>query len=760
MNSRKEFIGLFKWIFFSSLIIIISIRSEVKIRTTGDDATFYVATYGNDRNPGSQLAPFATLYRAQYAVRELKKTAKHAIKVYVRGGIYYLKDPLIFRSEDSGTEKVPIIYAAYPGELVTISGGQKLDCQWRPYKDKIMMCELEAARTDSLDFTQLFINGKRQIRARFPNYDNSVPGESGYIFPKGKIPEDVKNPFPEDNGDMTHGGISPRGIIFETSNFTARRWAKPEEAVIHIFQDSHWGNLMWRIKAIDYKNNFIWFGKGGHQLNSRGVARSIGVDRSSQFFIENVFEELDAPGEWYLDRGKGILYYMPSPDIDLRKALVEVPLFQQVIRFIGTQDEPVRYVTIDGFRITHAASTFLEPYSIPSNGDWSIHRGGAVFLQGARDCTIKNCWFDAVGGNAIFMNGYNRDNVVTGCKFTETGDSAICFVGIIESTIGSFLNFPYQCRAYNNLIHDCGVFGKQIAGVFISRAKRITVAHNLIYNMPRAGICIGDGTWGGHIIEDNELYNCVRETSDHGPINSWGREGYWCRTQAHNKEFAFPHQAGNVKEFAEETTIIRHNYIHDVAKTYQWGDYLQAIDLDDGTSNFHVYNNLCVGMAISIREGDFRMVENNIIIDPVVPFAIHYGFINNNDIIRHNIIYTAGDIFHVSAVTQPYLKEMNSNLYYSPKPPWSYRPAISIASRSPNGVSKYKKLTLAEWQELGYDKNSLIADPKFINIGNNDYRVKPESPALKLGFKNFEMGGWGLTEDFPEIWREKQLTKE
>jgi hypothetical protein len=758
MRVDKVFNGLLGRILLCSLIICIAEGLEIRAKPAVDEATFYVAIYGNDQNTGSQQAPFATLSRARSAVRELKKTAKAAIKVYVRAGTYYLEDPLVFGIEDSGTERVPITYAAYPSELVTISGGRKLDCQWRPYKDGIMMCDLPAAKAGELDFTQLFVNGKRQIRARFPNYDNSVPGESGYIYPQGSIPDEAKAPFPDPNADMTFGGISPRGIIFEARSFTTRRWATPGEAVIHIFQNYHWGNFQWTIRAIDYTNKRIWFGRGGHQISPKAKAGSILVDRSSQFFIENVFEELDAPGEWYLDKDKGVLYYMPAASVDLKTALVEAPILQQVIRFVGTQDEPARRITLEGFRITHTASTFLEPYSVPSLGDWSIHRGGAIFLEGARDCTIRNCWFDAVGGNAIFLNNYNRDNAVTGCKFTEAGESAICFVGALESAIGTFLSFPFQCSASNNLIHDCGVFGKQIAGVYISRAKRITAAHNLIYNMPRAGICIGDGTWGGHVIEDNEIYNAVRETSDHGPFNSWGREGFWCRTQAHNREFAFPHQAGEVKDFAEETTIVRNNYLHGVAKTYRWGDYLQALDLDDGTSNFHVYNNLCVGMGISIREGDFRTVENNIIIDPAVPFAIHYGFINNNDIVRRNIIYTTGDIFHVSAVTQPYLKEMNNNLYYSPRPPWSYRPAISMASRNSNGISTYKKLTLAEWQQFGYDKNSLIADPMFIDPAKNDYRVKPESPALKLGFKNFEMGKWGLTAEFPEMWREERVT--
>lgn len=220
-----------------------------------------------------------------------------------------------------------------------------------------------------------------------------------------------------------------------------------------------------------------------------------GVSKYSRFYIENVFEELDSPGEWYLDRDYGILYYMPEKGLNLENSIIEVPVLKQVIQFLGTQDNPVHHITLEGFRIAHTASTFLEKYEVPSLSDWAIHRGGAIFLDDARDCTIKNIWFDAVGGDAVFMNNYNRGNIVTGCKFTEAGDSAICFVGSLESTVGTQRNFPYECKATNNLIHDCGVFGKQIAGVYISRVKRITVSRNLIYNMPRAAICVGDGAW-------------------------------------------------------------------------------------------------------------------------------------------------------------------------------------------------------------------------------------------------------------------------
>ncbi|MHC4790299.1 MAG: hypothetical protein ACYS8Y_02495, partial [Planctomycetota bacterium] len=166
----------------------------------------------------------------------------------MRAGTHYLDKPLVFGPADSGTAEAPITYAAYPGELVTISGGRKLDCKWVSSSVKWskgvspMMCRLPAVKEGDLNFTQLFVNGKRQYLARYPNYDNSEPGKSGYIWPEDRIPRSVKDPNPDQNEDMTHNNVSPRGIIFDPETFTKKRWARPEEATIHIFQAHHWGN--------------------------------------------------------------------------------------------------------------------------------------------------------------------------------------------------------------------------------------------------------------------------------------------------------------------------------------------------------------------------------------------------------------------------------------------------------------------------------------------------------------------------------------
>src|SRR5439155_2980188 len=216
---------------------------------------------------------------------------------------------------------------------------------------------------------------------------------------------------------------------------------------IHIYQAAYWGNLQWKIKGIDFATNSIWFGDGGQQIGAKWSKNPSVLNQKSRFFIENIFEELDAPGEWFLDKTKSALYYYPEQGIDLQDAVIEVPILEQVIQFSGTQENPVQNISLRGFRIAQTTTTYLESYDVPSLSDWAIHRGASVFAEGTRNCRIEACWFDAVGGNAVFVNNYNRGFSVIGCKFTDSGDSAICFVGDLEKTTGTQRAFPYKCEA-------------------------------------------------------------------------------------------------------------------------------------------------------------------------------------------------------------------------------------------------------------------------------------------------------------------------
>ena len=646
------------------------------------DAQLYVSPTGSDENPGTRDKPLATLARARDAVRAVKKRAAGDVAVWVRGGTYYLREPLVFGAEDSALKGQRITYAAAPGERVTLSGGKRLECKWKPFRDGIVTCELPEAKGGKLKFSQLFVNGKRQPMARYPN--------TGFL-----------------------GRPAPR------------KWANVPEGYIHGLSTHRWGSLHY---AFTMKDGRMAAQRGGTQIN-----------RSSQLgqcYYAGIFEELDAPGEWCLDSDKGALYFLPPKGLDLAKATVEAALLKQVVEFRGSAGKPVRGITLRGFRIAHTAMTVLEPYENLLRGDWAIHRGAAIFLEGTEDCSVEGCSFDAVGGNAVFISNYARRDTIRDCTVAEAGDSAFCIVGnlaavrspstwqkqlrdVPDKTPGpASPNHPADCLVANNHVHHIGVFGKQVAGVFISMAEKITVSHNTIHDVPRAAICINDGSWGGHVVEFNDLYNTVRETGDHGPFNSWGRDRHWSvRGDANKKKYC--------QLDSRSTTIIRNNRMHH-DRGHSWG-----IDLDDGSSNYHLLNNLCLGMSFKLREGFFRVVENNICVTYTPP-GFHVWYQGCDDVIRRNIIvHLSGDqAYHFIRADPKNAKELDYNVFYN-----------AVGEPRITGVGR--PIPFAEWQERGFDKHSLFADPLFVDPAKGDYSVKPESPALKLGFKNFPMDQFG-----------------
>ncbi|MHC4534942.1 MAG: hypothetical protein ACYS6K_13415, partial [Planctomycetota bacterium] len=133
-----------------------------------DGLSFFVAPDGNDENRGTLTEPFATLHQARNVVRKSKKAGVKSVTVYLREGVYYLSRPVAFTERDSGSSDAPVIYKAYPGERPVISGGFKLNLKWRTYKDGIMMANVPE---QIYEIDQLFVNGKRQNMARYPNFD-------------------------------------------------------------------------------------------------------------------------------------------------------------------------------------------------------------------------------------------------------------------------------------------------------------------------------------------------------------------------------------------------------------------------------------------------------------------------------------------------------------------------------------------------------------------------------------------------------------
>jgi len=732
--------------FLFSILIVLCLRancSAEKLDTSIISPNLYVAPNGDDNNPGTQTEPFATLQRAQRVVREFKERVPKPITVFVREGTYYLSKPIVFTPADSGTDLQPVTYTAYPGEKPTISGGVRLQVKWEPYRDGIMKCSVPKG----IDFDQLFINGKRQIRARYPNYD-------------------FENPLVKGKGYINTSGGGGKEFTYNPETFTKKRWDKPSEAIVHIFPGTYWYNLQFHLKAVDRDRNIVVLGEGGWQKRNLNAPSSF--SESSRFFIENVFEELDVLNEWYLDKQTSILYYKPPQGMNLSDARIEVGLLKQLIEFKGSRAKPVSHIQLKGFRFTHTATTFLDKFETPSTGDWGIHRGGALFFEGAEDCSVENSFFDAVGGNAVFINNHNRRIKVYGNKFTNIGDSAVCLVGrsfvdmskpMVCSLCGakgrwSFgpdpEDYPTYCTISNNLMHHLGVYGKQTAGVFMAVTLKNKISHNHIYYVPRAAICINDPFWGGHVIEYNDIHDTVLETEDHGPFNSWGRGRVWCVRHAHGlgDPERICHEPGDVKTSAKFTTIVRNNRFRDKSKIAlgEYGNY--GIDMDDGSANYHVYNNLCIGVGVQNRDGSYRLVENNIFINPQSSISYHVGHVNNHDKFVRNIVVISPKLDHFG--------NHSGNFYQMLYPPDKgqliSQVDYNVLYNDSRPIVATEDYSFEEWQEHGLDTHSVIGDPMFVDPDNGDYHVKPESIALKLGFENFDMDKFGLLPDFPDKW--------
>jgi hypothetical protein len=650
----------------------------VTLITKSFAAEIHVSPTGNDSNPGTATRQLATLAAAQRIARTF--AGHEPVTVWLHTGVYYLPEPLRFTAADSGTEKCPVVYAAAPGETPVISGGQKLELDWTPLRDGIFQAQTPAG----LVIDQLFVNGARQPMARYPNYDPNAPIYNG----------------------TAADAISPERVA---------RWSDPTGGYIHAMHDLLWGDMHWRILGKNADGSLKY--EGGWQNN-----RSSGMHQQFRF-VENIREELDAPGEWFHDVKTNTLLFIPPAGLDLKTATIEVVGLRNLVEFTGTEAQPVKFVTLRGITFRHAARTFMENREPLLRTDWTIYRGGAVLFNGAEDCTISDCDFDQLGGNSIFVNNYNRRLTIRGCLIREGGANGIAFVGDPKAVRNALFNYsqannfadidrtpgpknddyPADCLVDDCLITRTGRFEKQTAPVEIDMAERITVRHCSIYDVPRAGINIGDGCWGGHIIEFCDVFDTVKETGDHGSFNSWGRDRYWNLRGV---------PAGELPKLAlldvVQPNILRNN---------RWRcDHGWDIDLDDGSSHYLIYNNLLLNGGLKFREGFQRTATNNIIVNNSL--HLHVWFENSGDVFARNIVMT------------------EYRPIYMTIPKWGAEIDYNLFTGSEADRLKYAA--------QGCDAHSLAGDPWFVNAAAGDFRVQPGSPALKLGFVNFPMNEFGV----------------
>jgi hypothetical protein len=654
------------------------------LATVAGRADFYVAPNGSDTNPGTKARPLATLEAARDAIRHQRQAAAgepatHGITVWLRGGTYVRTNAFELTAADSGTAAAPMVYRAMPGEAVRLLGGRVLS-GFQPVTDPAVLARLDASargqvwqvdlraagiaasgemksrgfgRPTAPAHAELFFAGQPMTLARWPN-------EGQFAQIAG---------FPDDAGQADeHGGkLGALTAGFAYAGDRPRRWQLSQNIWVHGYWAWDWANSYEQVVSLDLDRRLV---------KTAPPYGQYGFRKGQRFYFLNILEELDQPGEWFLDAESGRLYFWPPQPLAQGEAVLSL------------LDRPL--ITMDQVSNVIIRGLLLE-----------ATRSHGVTIHGGADDRVAGCWLRNIGNYGVWIEGGHGHGVV-GCDIENTGDGGVNLSGGDRRTLTPGGHFVENCRFQKQ-----GRWSKcYVPAVLVSGVGQ-RVAHNLIHDHPHCAILYGGNE---HVIEFNEIHHVALETGDVGAIYA-------------GRDWTF---RGN---------RIRFNFIHETGGV---GMGSMGVYQDDCVSGVELFGNIFykVQRAAFLGGGRDHRVENNIFVDcdPAVQLD---GRGLDASPVWHNMVYDYMK-HQLAAVPAALYRERYPEIaaldrYYATTngvPPENNRVIRNIC------VGKWAETVWharPEW--LTQQDNLVGTDPRFVAPAKQDFRLQPDSPAWRLGFQ-------------------------
>ncbi len=665
------------------------IESDDRVRPTVAAQEFYVSRDGDDTGPGDAERPFASLERAREAVREaLRRTgqpagAAGAIAVTLKDGVYPCATTFALGSEDSGTAESPVVYRAENLGAATLYGGRAIEGFTlvddeailarlpQEARGKVYQCDLAAqgitdygelavrghGQPPSPPTLELYCNGEPMTLARWPN--------EGFV-------EITRLVEPGEKGE--------RPSVFEYESDRHSRWVDADDGWLFGYFKWLWADGTVRIGSIDPAARTLTTADAYDYHGGMDTGQGI------IYYAFNLLEEIDMPGEWYLDRDSGILYFWPP--VDPASATIELGMLSvPMISLDGCE-----HVRIEGI-------------------NFDLGRDGCVTITDSNDCLVAGCVVTRFAGNGVCIHGGKRCGIY-GCDIHTIGRRATEVIGGDRVTLTPAAHFVENCR-----MSDFGRIDRTYTPAIQLEGVGNRVSNNLLYDCPSSVMRIEGND---HLIEYNETHSSVQESDDQGAMELFYNPTY-------------------------RGVVFRHNYFHDNGKTGTEGAVhgQAAIRLDDAISGVLIEGNVFVRSsngnfgAVQINSGRDNVIGNNLFID--CKLGVSGGWRRENHVwktIREGT--PRKDIYHeselylerypqiASMMDDPGINVVRRNIFYRSGP---------VITREP------------ELFELVDNHESGDADPGFVDASRDEYALHPDAPVVRaIGFEPIPTDRIGLYE--------------